>query len=137
MLEEYKEHINQLRNNTEEAKNFFLKKAAYTVRPEDIKELLDEGNIKIIDVREKEDFDIGHLPTSISIPLSKLENGFEEVKHILEYEKLNIVYCYDPLCPLAINAAIILADHNYKVAILKGGYKAWAEVLRYATEKSD
>jgi len=137
MLKEYKEHINQLRNNAEEAKNFFLKKAAYTVRPEEIKELLEDGNIKIIDVRDKEDFDIGHLPTAISLPVKKLEENFEGQKQTLEYDKLNIVYCYCPLCNLALKAAIILSDHNYKVAILKGGYQAWAEKLRYVTEKSD
>src|SRR5574344_1907164 len=132
MNQEYKDKIEELRKNHNEAEHYFLKKAAYEVKPKELKELIEDENIEIVDVRTKEEYSKGHLPKAISIPIEELENNVEEITNKLSHEKLHIVYCYCQFCNFARTAAIILAHHNYKVAVLKGGYKGWHKKLMYA-----
>ena len=54
------DRITELRKNTEKAQNYFSKKLAFTIGPIELKYLMDEGKVKIIDARRREDYDIGH-----------------------------------------------------------------------------
>lgn len=57
----------------------------------------------------------------------------------MDYEKLEqylpnidastttVVYCYSLLCSLATKAALVLAQHGYKVKELAGGWDSWVE----------
>ena len=56
------QYIQNIRNNSEKAECYFSKKLAFTLGPVELKELSEERNVKIIDVRMRSDYEIGHIP---------------------------------------------------------------------------
>lgn len=117
-----------IRNNTEEAANYFSKKLAFTLGPVELKELSEEKNIKIIDVRLESDYQVGHIPGAISIPYEQMADKMKE----LNKDDLHVVYCYNNFCHLGARAAYMLAQNNYSVMELDGGFKTWYEDFRFA-----
>lgn len=121
--------VQDLRRNSIEAQNYFTKNLAYTIGPIELKNLMDEGEINLIDVRRLEDFQIAHIPSAISIPKDEIENNFDKISK----EKVNVVYCYNQQCHLGARAALILAEYSYPVVLLEGGFQVWTEDFRFAT----
>ena len=121
--------VQDLRRNSIEAQNYFTKILAYTIGPIELKNLMDEDEINLIDVRRSEDFQIAHIPGAISIPKDEIENNFDKISK----EKVNVVYCYNQQCHLGATAALILAEYSYPVVLLEGGFQVWTEDFRFAT----
>ena len=122
------EKIQNIRNNSEKAECYFSRKLAFTLGPVELKELSEEKNIKIIDVRTRADYEVGHIPQAVSIPYEELESQLEK----LNKDELHIVYCYNNYCHLGSRAALLLARNNYPVMELSGGFKTWSEEFRFA-----
>jgi rhodanese-related sulfurtransferase len=123
--------LKDMRFDCKKAEKFFTKMMAYTLGPMELKELAENEHIVIIDVRNKEDFDEGHIPNAVSIPRSELDTRYEE----LSKDKLHIVYCYNTQCHLAMCACRFLATKDYPCMHLDGGFKTWSEDFRFATVK--
>lgn len=121
--------IKEIRFDSDKAKCFFSKMLAFTLGPVELKDLMDEGNINVVDVRQPQDYEIAHIPNAISIPKDQLENNMDK----LSKEKVTVVYCYNQQCHLGAKAALILADYGYPVMLLEGGFKTWTEDFRFAT----
>lgn len=61
------------------------------ITSEEVKDLFDNGNVIIIDVRTKEEYDEKHIMGAINIPIDELE---EKINNIVNDKKNNIVvYC--------------------------------------------
>lgn len=126
--------IKEIRFDSDKAKCFFSKMVAFTLGPIELKDLIDEGKVRLVDVRRPEDYEIAHIPTAISIPKDKLEDNFDK----LSKEEVTVVYCYNQQCHLGAKAALVLADYGYPVMLLDGGFKTWTEDFRFATiQKED
>lgn len=123
------EKIKEIRFDSDKAKCFFSKMIAFTLGPIELKELLDEVKVKVVDVRRPEDYEIAHIPSAISIPKDKLTDNLDK----LSKEEVTVVYCYNQQCHLGAKAALILAEYGYPVMLLDGGFKTWTEDFRFAT----
>ena len=68
-------------------------KAMYEqITPEEAKKIMDSGEEHIIlDTREQDEFDEGHIPGAILIPYTEIENKAEEI--LPDKDKLILVYC--------------------------------------------
>lgn len=91
-----------------------------------IKSDTDASTYQVVDVRYANDFAGGHVPGAINLPVPRWEN-----KRFLD-ENLNkdatlYVYCYNPTCHLAAQAALKLIDAGYKVVEVEGGWSDWLE----------
>ncbi len=108
----------------EKAHEYFENKLAFTTGPVELNRMIRKGqvDIAIIDVREREDYEQGHIPGAISLPRDK----WETLKG-LGKDKLNIVYCYSIVCHLAATAAVGFAQRGYNVMELEGGFESWKE----------
>lgn len=122
------EKIQNIRNNTEKAECYFSKKLAFTIGPVELKELSEEQNIKIIDVRDRADYEVGHIPGAHCMPYEEMEGRLKE----LNKDDLHVIYCYNNYCHLGAKAALLLARNVYSVMELSGGFKTWAEDFRFA-----
>lgn len=122
------EKIQEIRDNTEKAECYFSKKLAFTLGPVELKELSEERNVKILDVRLEADYQIGHIPGAISMPYEEIAVRINE----LNKDDLHIVYCYNNYCHLGARAAYLLAKNTIPVMELSGGFKTWAEEFRFA-----
>ena len=125
------EEIQNIRNDSEKAMCYFSKKLAFTLGPVELKELSEKNNIKIIDVRLKSDYEIGHIPNAHSIPFEELQ----EKIHELNKDDLHIIYCYNNYCHLGARAAYLLAKNSYPVMELSGGFQTWAEEFHFAVKQ--
>lgn len=123
------EAIKQKRKNTQDAKAYFINRLAYTLGPAELKNFMEKGGIKIVDVRNEADYNIGHIPGAISIPKENLDQNLDK----LSKDEITIVYCYNQQCHLGDNACLILSDYGYPVMLLEGGFDVWLNDFRFAT----
>jgi len=94
-----------------------------TLDPREVKALLDKdkkGEFLLLDVRQPEEYEAGHIPGAIFIPLGELEARQEE----LARDKKIITYCRSGRRSMA--AAIALCDLGFEdVHHLEGGILNW------------
>jgi rhodanese-related sulfurtransferase/rubrerythrin len=94
-----------------------------TLAPGEVKALLDKdkkGEFLLLDVRQPEEYETGHIPGAAFIPLGELEARQEE----LERDKKIITYCRSGRRSMA--AAIALCGLGFKdVHHLEGGILNW------------
>lgn len=121
------EKIKELRNDTKSAKDYFLKRLAYTLGPAELKVFMEKEDLQIIDVRREEDYLLGHIAGAISMPKQNITDNFDKISK----EKLSIVYCYNQQCHLGEAACLVFADYGYPVMLMEGGYKAWVNDFHF------
>ena len=95
-----------------------LKRSAKMLTEEEFKETMRKA--QVIDVREKDTFDAGHILGARSMPYSMLKTTIGSLR------KDQPVYLYDQKKALSIRAANLLRKNGYTdIYILKGGYDGW------------
>jgi len=87
-----------------------------------LKRLANE-EVVVLDVRPVEEYQKGHIPGAISIPLSELKNRLDEIPRDREL----VAYCRGHYCVLSAEALKILKDAGFKVIRLKEGLPEWKE----------
>jgi rhodanese-related sulfurtransferase len=75
----------------------------------------------LLDVRPQAEYQAGHLPGAISIPLDELERRLSE----LPGGKTIVAYCRGPYCVFADEALGLLAERGWKAARLEEGVAEW------------
>jgi rhodanese-related sulfurtransferase len=96
---------------------------------DELKPLIDKGDVTVIDVRSMEQYLAAHIPGSLHIPVARVEG---EVPY-LPKDKLIVTYCTCPAEESSGEAALILAHAGIKAKALKGGLEAWTG-LGYPTD---
>lgn len=76
-------------------------------------------SVKIIDVREKEEYDYGHVPTAVNLPLSELAESYPTLEKDQEY----FLICQTG--GRSATACQFLGNQGYKVVNVMGGTSAW------------
>ena len=62
------------------------------ITPLEAKEIMDsEKDFLVLDVREKDEYESGHIPGAVLIPYTEIENKAEEI--ITDKNKQILVYC--------------------------------------------
>lgn len=123
------DYINETRFDTKKAENFFAKKLAFTLGPVELKKMLEQNKVKLIDVRAREDYEDSHIPEAICIPMAELEAHLGK----LSKNDVHVVYCYNQQCHLAAGAALTLAKNDYPVMELEGGFQVWKKDFKFET----
>jgi ArsR family transcriptional regulator len=87
-------------------------------------ELLDRlrrGSATVLDVRPEDEFQQGHVPGALNIPLSQLERRLAE----LPADREVVAYCRGPWCVLSFEAVAALRQRGYQVRRLEDGFPEW------------
>ena len=84
---------------------------------ENIDNYVYDSNYSIIDLRDKESFERGHILNAIHMPFERFQTEYR----FLDKNKIFIVYCQRG--GVSIMAAKILARNGYKVKNVIGGIK--------------
>jgi rhodanese-related sulfurtransferase/DNA-binding transcriptional ArsR family regulator len=79
------------------------------------------GDVTIVDVRPASEYEAGHLPGAISIPLGELERRACE----LPADRRVVAYCRGPLCVMAVSAAASLAERGIRTAHFDRSVADW------------
>lgn len=78
----------------------------------------------LVDCREQDEWDAGHLPQAIFIPLSRFQEEFE--KHLTDPDAEIIIQCRSG--KRSLNACLLLQGEGYSnLTNLTGGILAWEE----------
>ena len=95
------------------------------ISPRQAKELRDRGeNVLFIDVREQNEWNLGHIPGAIFIPRGTLEGAIDQR---VPREQHVILYCASG--NRSALAAESIAQMGYaNVASMSGGFRGWAEM---------
>ena len=75
----------------------------------------------LLDVRPEVEYEAGHLPGALSIPLEELERRLDE----LPQDGTVVAYCRGPYCIFADQALGLLAVKGWTVARLEEGVAEW------------
>jgi rhodanese-related sulfurtransferase len=79
------------------------------------------GAVTVLDVRPAEEYEAGHIPGAISVPLEDLERKLSELPRDQEI----VAYCRGPYCVLAIQAVEILRKRGFQAVRLEDGVQDW------------
>lgn len=104
------------------AKTYFEDKLAFTIGPVELDKWIKTGenNLVVVDVRDAEDYNKGHITGAINLPKQTWENP-----QGLRRDRTNVVYCYSQQCHLAASACALFAGKGFPVMELEGGFDTW------------
>jgi len=77
--------------------------------------------VMLIDVRPEDEYNAGHLPYAVSIPLAQLKKRLKE----LPKNKTIIAYCRGPLCVMSADAVKLLNQKKFKAIRMEDGFVEW------------
>jgi rhodanese-related sulfurtransferase len=80
-----------------------------------------EGGTMVIDVRPAAEYQAGHIPGAINIPVDELPQHLEALPH----EQEIVAYCRGPYCMLAFDAVAALREAGYQARRLEDGFPEW------------
>lgn len=101
---------------------------------ETVKENIAEEKALLIDVREKSEWDRGHVKDAVFLPLSELRNGITKKSLAEKVPADKIIYTHCAAGVRSRTAADILLKNGYDVRALKPGYK---DLIAAGFEKAD
>lgn len=89
--------------------------------PQELLERARKGLVTVLDVRPPEEFDAGHVPGAVNIPVHELERRLAELPRRREV----VAYCRGPYCLMSYDAVAMLRRKGLKARRLKDGMPEW------------
>jgi rhodanese-related sulfurtransferase/DNA-binding transcriptional ArsR family regulator len=88
---------------------------------ETLLERVKEGLVTVLDVRPVEEYDAGHVPGAVNVPLAELEQHLERLPRKQDV----VAYCRGPHCVLAFDAVAKLRTQGYSAQRMQDGFPEW------------
>lgn len=92
-----------------------------SVGPKELMRRLREGDVVVLDVRPREEFQAGHIRGAASIPIRELKRRLSEIPKRRDV----VAYCRGPFCVYADQAVSLLRARGYRAQRLDVGYPDW------------
>jgi rhodanese-related sulfurtransferase/DNA-binding transcriptional ArsR family regulator len=92
-----------------------------TISMAEVQEQLGSNEVVLLDVRPTVEYQAGHIPGALSMPINELEHRLAE----LPAGKLIVAYCRGPYCVYADEVLDLLAAQGWPVARLEEGVIEW------------
>lgn len=77
--------------------------------------------VTVVDVRPALEFESGHLPGALNVPLKQLAQQL----HLLPAHTQIVAYCRGPYCALAFEAVALLRQQGFQASRLEYGLPEW------------
>jgi rhodanese-related sulfurtransferase len=104
------------------------------VNHEELLRRVQSGRTVVIDVRPGTEYDAGHIPGALSIPLDQLTTRIKEIPSGADV----VAYCRGPYCLLSVDAVNILRERGHQAHRLVDGFPEWrASGLEVAQSAKD
>ncbi len=88
---------------------------------EELMERVRNGSVQVFDVRPPREFEAGHLPGAVNVPLSQLEQAFENLPKDVQV----VAYCRGKYCLMAYAAVDFLTAAGVSAQRLSLGFSEW------------
>lgn len=90
---------------------------------EDLLARLREDRVTVLDVRPREEFNLGRIPGAVNVPLDEIEKRMSE----LPLDTDIVAYCRGRYCILSFEAVAALRERGYRVRRLEDGFPEWLD----------
>jgi rhodanese-related sulfurtransferase len=109
-------------------KSRYISSTLMTYDVSQIKSLSAESDIYFIDARYREDYEQGHLPGAINLPVNSTQSSRRLALASIRKDKPVIVYCQSAGCAFSDTIASYLLREGYKdIRLFPGGWQAWLD----------
>lgn len=95
--------------------------ALEAVDAEELVQRLEVGDVTLIDVRPRSEYEAGHLPGAVSLPLDELDVRMYELPAGVDV----VAYCRGPYCVMALEAVHKLRDGGFRAAHMGESVPGW------------
>lgn len=82
-----------------------------------------EGDVTVIDVRPREEYEAGHIQGALSVPVNELRRGRSAPPKTREV----VAYCRGRYCVYAVEAITLLRKRGYRARRLVDGLPGWRD----------
>jgi len=82
-----------------------------------------EGDVTVIDVRPREEYEAGHITGALSVPVEELKRGRSAPPKSREV----VAYCRGRYCVYAVEAVTLLRRRGYRARRLVDGLPGWRD----------
>ena len=86
-----------------------------------LRQLIREGAVTVIDVRPRDEYEAGHIPGALSVPVSELHRQLPEIPKRREV----VAYCRGPYCVYSLEAVTLLRKRGYRARRAAEGLPDW------------
>ena len=93
------------------------------VSPDQLKNWISAGNVLLVDVRERAEYEQGHIPGSINLPRGKLEAQVES--YLSSADQSIVVYCGSRGRSHLVG--MTLKEMGLDIHVLSDGFKNWSD----------
>jgi rhodanese-related sulfurtransferase/DNA-binding transcriptional ArsR family regulator len=87
----------------------------------ELRHLMRNGDVTVVDVRPTEEYEAGHIPGALSLPVSELKRRLREIPKGKEV----IAYCRGRYCVYSLEAVTLLRKHGYDARRAHEGLPDW------------
>ena len=87
----------------------------------DLKRRQRDGDVTVLDVRPADEYDAGHIPGALSVPVDDLKRRLREIPKSREV----IAYCRGRYCVYSLEAVTLLRKHGYRARRTDEGLPDW------------
>ena len=105
----------------ERAARTFLGGPAEVVGRDELLTRVRRGEAIVVDLRPSEEYEAGHLPGALSIPLDQLRERLADLPDDVEI----VAYCRGPYCALAPTGVELLRETGRRARRLEEGFPEW------------
>ena len=91
------------------------------VTRQELRRLVRDGLVTVIDARPREEYEAGHIPGALSFPIPELKRRFAQLPKNREV----IAYCRGPYCVYSLEAVTLLRKHGYRARRAEEGVAEW------------
>ncbi len=91
------------------------------VSADELRRRLHDGNVTVLDVRPRHEYEAGHIAGARSVPIDELK---ARLRQLTRGEEV-VAYCRGPYCVFADEAVAILQSKGYRARRLTEGFPDW------------
>ena len=88
---------------------------------QELRRLMRDGDVTVVDVRPAEEYAAGHIPRALSMPMPELKRRLGELSKRQEI----IAYCRGRYCVYSLDAVTLLRKHGYRARRAHEGLPDW------------
>lgn len=103
-----------------------------TITRDELRRRLHDGDVVVLDVRLKAEYDAGHIRGALSVPVADLKARLREIPDGADI----VAYCRGPFCVYADEAVRVLAAKGRAAVRLEDGFPEW-QADRLPVERSE